>query len=136
SSPGRAGATGVPAGQRAGQQQQLRLLAVELSGDELTPEQMCDAFGRVQGDPVRHNQVPAWPFWFLARDVFRISRFLTERGYDGNIAACRAQFPGMFTFEQFLRATGWADASKTFEEGMAFVEAPAAAQKQQPTSDA
>ncbi|KXZ45445.1 hypothetical protein GPECTOR_54g186 [Gonium pectorale] len=51
-----------------------RLRSLELAGDELTPAQMCEVFGQVQGRPVRHNRAPAWPFWFIARDVFRISR--------------------------------------------------------------
>ncbi len=51
-------------------------------------------------------------------------------------AACD-QFPGMLTFENFLRATGWADAARTYEDGIAFTtggEGGGAAMKLQPSS--
>ncbi|KAG2432221.1 hypothetical protein HXX76_009140 [Chlamydomonas incerta] len=115
----------------------LRLRSIELAGDELSPEQMCATFAKVQGSPVRHNRAPAWPFWFLARDVWRISKFLTERGYQADVAACRQQFPGMLTLEEFLIRTGWADPSRTFEDGIAFAAASpttAAAPAAQPAS--
>ncbi|KAG2447002.1 hypothetical protein HYH02_008156 [Chlamydomonas schloesseri] len=122
------------AGTAAGGGGALRLRAIELAGDELSPEQMCAAFSKVQCAPVRHNRAPAWPFWFLARDVWRISRFLTERGYQADVAACRRQFPGMLTFEEFLVRTGWADPSRTFEDGIAFATAAADAGKQPPAA--
>ncbi|GLC52607.1 hypothetical protein PLESTB_000648600 [Pleodorina starrii] len=120
--PGREAATTTTKQQQQQSGRRLRLRAIELSGDELSPAQMCEVFAKVQGQPVRHHRAPAWPFWFLARDVFRISRFLTERGFTGDVAACRAQFPGMLTFEDFLRATRWAEHSRSYEDGIAFAE--------------
>eukprot|EP00198_Chlamydomonas_reinhardtii_P009406 XP_001698743.1 nucleoside-diphosphate-sugar epimerase [Chlamydomonas reinhardtii] len=43
-----AAAAGAPSGAHGG----LRLRAIELAGDELSPEQMCAAFAKVQGSPV------------------------------------------------------------------------------------
>ncbi|KAG2501435.1 hypothetical protein HYH03_001218 [Edaphochlamys debaryana] len=99
------------------------LLCVELAGDELTPDEMCAAFAAAQGSPVKHQRAPAWPFYFLARDVWRISRFLTERGFGADVANCRQQYPGLLTFRDFLDRTGWADPGRTFEDGIAFAEA-------------
>ncbi|GFR41580.1 hypothetical protein Agub_g2301 [Astrephomene gubernaculifera] len=107
-------------------QQPLRLRALELAGDELTPAQMCEEFAKVQGRPVQHRRAPAWPFWFLARDVWRIARFLTERGYCADVAACRKQFPGMMTFHDFLVTSRWADPALSFEDGISFTSSPPA----------
>jgi uncharacterized protein YbjT (DUF2867 family) len=92
-----------------------------LAGDELTPRQMCEAFSAAQGGmPVKHSSPPAWLFWFLSRDLWRITRFLRETGYTADVAACRSSFPGMFTFADFLAASCWGDSSRTYEQGIHF----------------
>jgi NmrA-like family len=44
-------------------------VTLPLAGDELTPTQMCEAFGEAQGlgAPVTHVCPPAWIFWVLSR---------------------------------------------------------------------
>lgn len=92
-----------------------------LAGDELTPLQMCEAFSKAQGGmAVKHSSPPAWIFWFLSRDLWRITTFLREKGFDADLAACRSSFPDLLTFEQFLAATNWGDAARTYEEGIRF----------------
>jgi len=98
--------------------------ALELAGDELTPAQMCDAFSKAQGGaPVRHSRPPLWPFWLLNKDLWRIAKFYSEKGYSADVAACRAAFPGMLTFEQFLQLSGWGDASRDYDQGISFAAA-------------
>ncbi|KAI8463515.1 MAG: hypothetical protein J3K34DRAFT_475157 [Monoraphidium minutum] len=97
-----------------------------LAGDELTPPQMCAAFGAAQGGaPVKHSSPPAWLFWFLSRDLWRITRFLRDTGYQADVAACRAAVPGLLTFPEFLKATHWGDAGRSYDDGFEF-EPPAA----------
>eukprot|EP00878_Enallax_costatus_P000843 GHUV01000969.1.p1 GENE.GHUV01000969.1~~GHUV01000969.1.p1 ORF type:complete len:375 (+),score=124.40 GHUV01000969.1:138-1262(+) len=108
---------------------------IPLAGDELTPLQMCDAFSAAQGGmPVKHSSPPAWIFWFLSRDLWRITRFLRETGYKADVASCRAMFPGMFTFADFLAASCWGDTSRTYEQGIRFDGPTPTRQKQTATS--
>ena len=53
--------------------------AIPLAGDELAPLEMCTAFGKAQGSPVVYQKLPAWPFWFFNRDLYRICRFLSTQ---------------------------------------------------------
>jgi len=54
------------------------------------------------------------------RDLWRITTFLCEKGFDADLAACRASFPDLLTFDQFLAATNWGDVSRTYEDGIRF----------------
>jgi hypothetical protein len=56
----------------------------------------------------------------VPRDLWRITTFLREKGFDADLAACRSTFPDLLTFEQFLAATNWGDASRMYEEGIRF----------------
>eukprot|EP00879_Flechtneria_rotunda_P004093 GHRR01004338.1.p1 GENE.GHRR01004338.1~~GHRR01004338.1.p1 ORF type:complete len:229 (+),score=120.06 GHRR01004338.1:1062-1748(+) len=94
---------------------------IPMAGDELTPKQMCAAFSAAQGGmPVKHSSPPAWLFWFLSRDLWRITTFLREKGYDADVADCRAKFQGMLTFADFLAASHWGDVNRTYEQGITF----------------
>lgn len=95
--------------------------SIEVAGDELTPQQMCAAFAAAQGAPVRHSRPPAWLFWLLGnKDLFNIIRFLEKEGFHADVAACRATFPGMLSFAEFLQASHWADPSRTYEDGIGY----------------
>lgn len=54
------------------------------------------------------------------RDLWRITTFLRESGVQADLPACRAAFPDLLTFEQFLAATQWGDAARTYEQGITF----------------
>ncbi|KIZ01327.1 hypothetical protein MNEG_6638 [Monoraphidium neglectum] len=100
---------------------------IPLAGDELTPLQMCEAFAAAQGGgPVKHSCPPAWLFWFLSKDLWRITRFLRNTGFKADRAACVADFPGLLTFREFLAATSWGDAGRAYEDGIEFASAAAA----------
>ncbi len=68
--------------------------------------------------PTTHR--PSIPLHLPKRDLWRITKFLRETGYQADLPACRSSFPGLLTFSEFLAATGWADPGKTFEEGIQF----------------
>jgi hypothetical protein len=63
---------------------------------------------------------PLLPLLPVHRDLWRITTFLREKGFDADLAACRRSFPDLLTFEQFLAATNWGDAARTYEEGIRF----------------
>jgi hypothetical protein len=68
-----------------------------------------------------------------ARDLWRITTFLREQGFDADVAACRETFPGMLSFADFLAATRWGDAGRSYEQGIEFT---APASEQRPASEA
>jgi len=95
--------------------------SLELAGDELTPLQLCEVFSQAQGGmPVKLNRPPQWPMWFLSRDLWRIMNFFSTKGYSADVTKCRQLFPGLHTMKSFLEATGWADTSRTYEQGIRF----------------
>ena len=89
--------------------------AIELAGDELTPAQMASAFSAAQRTPVLYKSMPAWPLWFIQRDLFSITTFLRETGYGVDMRQCKAEFPWLMPFAQFLEHTRWADASLWYD---------------------
>lgn len=95
-------------------------VSLELAGDELTPAQMCEAYSKAQNSSVSHFSPPKFLFWFLNRDLYRIAKFLSEEGYEANIADCRRRFPGLLTFSEFLELTHWGDTSRTYADGFKY----------------
>ncbi|KAG0599063.1 hypothetical protein M758_12G124800 [Ceratodon purpureus] len=95
-------------------------LSLELAGDELTPAQMCEAYSKAQGSNVSHFSPPKFLFWFLNRDLYRIAKFLSEKGYEADVADCRKRFSGLLTFSEFLELTHWGDASRNYADGFKY----------------
>jgi hypothetical protein len=126
--------------------------ALPLAGDALTPAQMCDAFSRAAREAAaaaaaassssssssdaankatiattvtQRRFPPLWLVWLLNKDLYRIVRFLSKPpGYGVDVAAARRAVPGLLTFDEFLRATGWADPARTYEQGVRYDGGP------------
>lgn len=47
-------------------------------------------------------------------------RFLELDGFSADVSACRRAFPGMLTFDQFLRATHWEQAKREYDDGFTY----------------
>ena len=82
---------------------------IELAGDERSAEELCDAIARVRGEAGRWHVVA--PPEMLLRlvvpaAVASLRRFLEERGCHVDIAALRAEHPGLMRFEDWLRRRG------------------------------
>lgn len=96
--------------------------AIEIAADALTPVELAAAFGDAQGEQVRFEQLP--PGFFAAipgtEELLRIIDWYERDGYIADVDATRAAFPGLWTFPEFLTATGWSDRSRTYES---FIEA-------------
>jgi uncharacterized protein YbjT (DUF2867 family) len=90
--------------------QQFLGKTVELAGDELTEDQVAEAFSRVIGRPVQ-VAAPSRPVGAGASpEMEAMNRFFQGKGYDADIPALRRIYPGLHTFEQWLRETGWENA--------------------------
>jgi hypothetical protein len=89
-----------------------------LAGDCLTPAQMCEAFSAVQGEPVKHVCPPAWMLRFMSADLWKITMFLREKGYNADVEACREAVPGMLSFRQFLEDSDWGNKELKYEDGI------------------
>lgn len=82
---------------------------LDIAGDELTMTELAAIFSRVTGKTVTYEQVP-WselePGW--GTELTTMFRWFNDVGYSADIAALRAEHPGLKTVEQFLRDGGWA----------------------------
>ncbi|WP_030666375.1 NmrA/HSCARG family protein [Streptomyces cellulosae] len=82
---------------------------IELAGDELTGEQIADAFGRHTGLPARFVSVPIPELHRTGFEWQAISyTWLNGIGYHADIPTLRARFPQLLTLDQWLAKTGWA----------------------------
>lgn len=92
--------------------------AIELAGDVLTPQQMAEAFSRVQGRPVIYKAIPPWIFLVLFRkSLFDLIQWYRKQGYQADVPRLRDAFPNLLTtFAQFLEETDWANTALTYQD--------------------
>ena len=84
---------------------------VELAGDELTMPEIAETFARVIGRNVDYFQVPWEGFEEQMGEEYTVMyRWFNEYGYEANIASLSDEYPGLASFEQYLRAHGWENA--------------------------
>lgn len=84
--------------------------AMEIAGDELTMLDTAAALSRVVARPVGFVQMPIERVREASEDYAIMLEWFEREGYKADIAALRAMHPGLMTFEQWLRKTGWAEA--------------------------
>jgi len=80
---------------------------IEFAGDELTEAEMAEAFARVIGRPVQVQSAQMAGGRMAEPEMAAMYRFFNGEAYTADIAALRRRFPGLRTFEQYLRDTGW-----------------------------
>lgn len=92
--------------------------AIELAGDVLTPQQMAEAFSKVQEIPVTYKTIPPRIFLLLFRkSLFDLIQWYRKQGYQADVPHLRAEFPGLLTtFAQFLEETDWANAALSYHD--------------------
>ncbi|MFB7914742.1 NmrA/HSCARG family protein [Streptomyces sp. NPDC056061] len=66
---------------------------VEVAGDDPTPVRMAEEIGRAAGGTVTFRRAPLEDLRTVDPDMFAMYRFLTDIGYQVDLAALRAQFP-------------------------------------------
>lgn len=74
-----------------------------MAGDEVSFDQIAQAYRRVKGKDPRYAPIP---YWILARmgDTGKTLQWLRREGYRADIAALRAIYPGLKNLEDGLRA--------------------------------
>jgi hypothetical protein len=77
---------------------------IKLAGDELTVEEMRQAYERVQNTSVWRAHLPSFTVNWLSYDFKQMFLMFREKGYTANPAECRKEHPGMQTFETYLRS--------------------------------
>jgi uncharacterized protein YbjT (DUF2867 family) len=89
---------------------------VDIAGDELTMPEIAATFSRVIGRNVDYFQVPWEGFEEQMGEEYTVMyQWFNDHGYEANIAALRDEFPGLASFEQYLRAHGWENAEAPSE---------------------
>jgi uncharacterized protein YbjT (DUF2867 family) len=77
--------------------------ATEIAGDSLTMPQVAERWSRVTGEPVRYVQVPLDQIRSRNPENARMVEWMNESGYRADIPALRRLYPGLHTFEAWLR---------------------------------
>ncbi len=89
---------------------------VDLAGDELTMPEIAGTFSRVIGRDVDYFQVPWEGFEEQMGEEYAVMyRWFNDYGYEADIAALRDEYPGLVSFEQYLRTHGWENAEAPSE---------------------
>lgn len=83
---------------------------IELAGDALTESQLADTFTKVIGRPVKLTMPTGGAGWGDPEEMTAMFNFFNGEAYDADIPALRKLHPGLLTFEQWLRKTGWENA--------------------------
>lgn len=73
--------------------------AVEIAGDELTYQQMQQAYKNVYGKPQASMRVAGWLLGYGGK----MFKWFRDAGYRADITSCRHAVPDMMTFEAWLR---------------------------------
>ena len=77
--------------------------AYELAGDELSMNQVAEAFSRISGREVRYQQIPWDRFEQQAgHEMTLMYRWFEEKGYSVDIAAVRRDYPQLLSFNRWL----------------------------------
>jgi len=85
---------------------------LELGGDQRTLAEYAAVIGRDIGARVDYFQLPWEALKEQNEDLYLMNQFLEREGYQADIAALRAEYPGLHTFEQWLAEGGLAHLRK------------------------
>lgn len=84
--------------------------AENISGDQMTMQELADTFSRVTGRDIAYNRMPLEEYLAMfPRPLQPLFRWYDEEGYTADTADWRRQYPDLMTLEQYLEATGWMD---------------------------
>ena len=77
---------------------------IDIAGDELTIAEYVDVLSFTMGLNVHHQQISWESFEADAgEDMTVMVRWFDEKGYSVDVDALRREYPGLLTFEQFMR---------------------------------
>jgi len=85
--------------------EQWRGKEISLAGDDVTVQQMKDAYAKVPGPRPWAAWIPSVALrWMLSTDYWLMFKFFREEGFNADVQAGRAMYPEMLTFEQYIRS--------------------------------
>jgi uncharacterized protein YbjT (DUF2867 family) len=100
---------------------------VEIAGDFLTGPQIAETFSRTAGIPACFQQLPIEQVRAFDPEVAKMFAWLdTGAQRPPDLAALRADHPGLMTLEGWLRATGWKPSEPSGQAGSRSPAAPPA----------
>ena len=82
-------------------------MTMDLAGDEMTMSQVAAAFSRLTGTHVRYAYQPIEDVRRFNADAAKMYAWLNEQGYHVDVAALVALYPGLMSFETWLRRSHW-----------------------------
>ncbi len=87
--------------------------AETIAGDQISYANIAAAMSRVLGKPVRYRQIP-WEDYKATATPTAVAResWYLENSDPVDVAALRARYPWLMTFEQYLLAAGWGAAAR------------------------
>jgi uncharacterized protein YbjT (DUF2867 family) len=85
---------------------------IEIAGDALTGPAIAATFSRACGLPARFRQLPIQQLRAFDEEVAKMFQWLNTHAMDGiDLAALRADHPGLMTLQTWVRKTGWKPSS-------------------------
>ncbi|KAI8059549.1 hypothetical protein BC940DRAFT_313553 [Gongronella butleri] len=77
---------------------------IELSGDELTGDEMAATLTKVTGKPYKYSYWGVFRYFlrYIVRDMAHMADFFVSTGYAGDIPQLRKEFPDLQTWEQWV----------------------------------
>lgn len=93
---------------------------VEFASEELTEQQTADTLAKVIGRPVVLAPPQPRAGGPSNPEMEAMIRFFAGEAYDADIPALRKELPGMTSFEQYLRKSGWEGLAPMPETGNAW----------------
>ncbi|MEP7145958.1 MAG: NmrA/HSCARG family protein [bacterium] len=76
---------------------------IEIAGDELTLKQMAEAFTKGLGKQVDYNEVPVDAVRENSPEMADMFQWFIDKGYEADIKNINKIYPGMTTFEEWLK---------------------------------
>ncbi|GAA6042164.1 hypothetical protein JCM8097_004993 [Rhodosporidiobolus ruineniae] len=76
---------------------------LKLAGDSLTMSQVRSIYSRVENKSAWKAWLPGFVVNFLPYDFKMMMRFFHDKGYSADVEGLRREYPGLRTFEQWLR---------------------------------
>ncbi|WP_040798486.1 NmrA/HSCARG family protein [Nocardia higoensis] len=86
--------------------------SIEIAGDECTVGEIVENFAAVDGVPTRLRRLPIEQVRSEAVEFARMYEWLNAHGHRADIAMVRGRYPGMQTFDAWVRSTSHAGSSK------------------------
>ncbi|MEO8666377.1 MAG: NmrA/HSCARG family protein [Ignavibacteria bacterium] len=76
---------------------------IEIAGDELTLKQMAEAFSKSLGKEVGYNEVPVEAVRENSSEMADMFQWFIDKGYEADINSIKKIYPGLTTFEEWLK---------------------------------